>query len=178
MWKADVSSNLHSCEFFMLCLALSDLCECSRSFSLKNPWGGENGVTVTNTWGDFCQKDLSWLFKAHGNKSASFVYKQEEGVFWYAEAWPAPCSFLISGSKYCTSYVILEVREFCDAGKYRVWTAFVNVNCKWIVGVKRQIHFPVCRGMYLFKALILHKGNTSFYLDFLANWHQTAQMFF
>lgn len=35
---------------------------------------------------------------------------------------------------------------------------------KWLVGIKIQIHFLACRGTYLFKALILHKGNTSFYL--------------
>lgn len=49
--------------------------------------------------------------------------------------------------------------------------------CKWLVDIKRQIHFPACKGTYLFKALILHKGNTSFYLDFLANWYQAAQIF-
>lgn len=52
----------------------------------QNLWGGGNGVIVMNTGGDFCQKDLSWLFKAHGNRSALFVYKQEEVACWYIEA--------------------------------------------------------------------------------------------
>lgn len=94
--------------------------------SLKIFGGGGNDVIVMNTWGDFCQKDLSWLFKAHGNKSASLVYKQEEGAFWYIGAGAALCHFLISGKKHCASCGILEVRELCDAAKYRAWMAFVS----------------------------------------------------
>lgn len=87
-------------------------------FSCRPLWGCKRPhySSELNSRDSRCQKDLSWLFTAPGNKLAQCGYKHSEGMWPFCvKAWPAHSSFrqgLCADLQVCVGWAVSCKEQF------------------------------------------------------------------